>query len=71
LDPSVARRIISRLNWFSENFEQIRITQLTGDFTGLYKFRVGDYRIIYSIDHTTKTIKILDVVHRKDAYKKR
>ena len=41
---------------------------LTGKFAGLRKFRVGDYRIIYSIINKN-TVLILRVAHRKEAYK--
>lgn len=41
--------------------------QLTGKFSGLRKFRVGNYRIIYSI--LDNTILILRISHRKDVYK--
>ncbi|KAF0134119.1 MAG: RelE/StbE family addiction module toxin [Candidatus Saganbacteria bacterium] len=34
-----------------------------------YRIRVGDYRIIYSIDDAKKIIKILDIGHRKDIYR--
>jgi mRNA interferase RelE/StbE len=40
---------------------------LTGKFAGLRKFRVGDYRIIFSI--LDDTILILRVSHRKEAYR--
>ena len=40
---------------------------LTGQFSGLRKFRVGDYRVIYTI--LEKTVLILRVRHQKDAYR--
>jgi addiction module RelE/StbE family toxin len=40
---------------------------LTGQFSGLRKFRIGDYRVIYTI--LEKTVLILRVRHRKDAYR--
>jgi len=38
-------------------------------FAGLRKFRVGDYRVIYSI-FNDNTVLILRVAHRKKVYKK-
>ena len=35
----------------------------------LYRIRVGIYRIIYSIEDGQLVVYILDVEHRKDAYK--
>ena len=40
---------------------------LTGKFAGLRKFRVADYRIIFSI--LGDTVLILRVSHRKEAYR--
>ena len=40
---------------------------LTGQFSGLRKFRVGDYRVVYTI--LEKTVLILRVRHRKDVYR--
>jgi len=42
--------------------------ELTGTFTGLYSYRVGNYRIIYTILHKKETILILRVGHRKEIY---
>ena len=40
---------------------------LTGKFAGLRKFRIGDYRVIYSI--IEETALILRISHRRDAYR--
>jgi len=40
---------------------------LSGKFSGLRKFRVGDYRIIYTI--LDDTVLILRVSHRKESYR--
>ncbi len=40
---------------------------LTGKFSGLRKFRVGDYRVIYSI--IGDTALILRISHRREAYR--
>ena len=41
---------------------------LFGKFSGLRKFRVGDYRVIYSI--IGDTALILRISHRREAYRK-
>jgi mRNA interferase RelE/StbE len=35
----------------------------------LYRVRVGDYRIVYTIDDHDKIIKITRIRHRQDVYK--
>lgn len=42
---------------------------LTGKFSGLRKFRVGDYRVIYSI--ISDTALILRINHRREAYRQK
>ena len=45
-----------------------KFPELQGAFAGLRKYRVGDYRIIYSIMHNT--VLIVRIRHRKEVYKK-
>lgn len=37
-------------------------------FKGHRRMRVGNYRIIYRIENSTKTIIIIAIKHRKDIY---
>ena len=36
----------------------------------LFRVRVGDYRIIYEVDHDAKQVIIHHVRHRRDVYKR-
>lgn len=36
----------------------------------LYRYRLGDYRVVYYIDHPARRIIFLVVAHRKDVYRK-
>jgi len=44
--------------------------KLVGDLSKYYRLRVGDYRVIYSIDEDIVTVEVVKVSHRKDAYNK-
>lgn len=44
------------------------IKKLKGEFVGLYRYRLGDYRLIYSIDEPRRLVFLLHIVHRKNAY---
>ena len=46
LDKPIARRIVQRIRWLSENVETIKPEALKGDLAGLFKLREGDYRIL-------------------------
>jgi len=41
---------------------------LKGQFAGLRKYRVGDYRVIYAI--LENDVLILRIAHRREVYKK-
>lgn len=41
---------------------------LKGQFAGLRKYRVGDYRVIYAI--LSDDVLVLRIGHRKEVYKK-
>jgi len=44
------------------------IKKLKGEFDGLYRFRIGDYRLFYKIDEEKVIIFILSLKLRKDSY---
>jgi mRNA interferase RelE/StbE len=69
LDKPTAKRIINRIEWFSENIENISPTSLKSRLSGFYKLRIGDWRVIYEISKKAKTIYIHKIGHRKDIYK--
>lgn len=37
--------------------------------TDYFRIRIGDYRIIYSIDDELRLVKVLSIAHRKDVYR--
>ena len=52
--------------WTSDNPQDpAKVIPLTGDFAGLFRFRVGSYRVIYA--KAGGGILILRISHRKDA----
>ena len=42
---------------------------LHGDKGGLWRYRVGDYRLICRIQDERVTVLVVDVGHRKDVYR--
>ncbi|MFL6194696.1 MAG: type II toxin-antitoxin system RelE family toxin [Thermoanaerobaculia bacterium] len=71
LDRQVAIRIAKRLQWLAENIEEIRPLPLSGDLSSFYKFRVGDYRVIYEILSAEQTLVIHAIGHRREIYRPR
>jgi mRNA interferase RelE/StbE len=71
LDKPVGRRIVERIRWLAANLEDIKPEAFTGNLAGLYKLRVGDYRVIYEVVRGEQTIMIHAIGHRREIYRKR
>jgi len=67
LDRQVARRILKRLTWLSKNLGSVIPEPLAGELRGAFKLRIGDWRVVYTVEG--KTIVIQFVGHRRDIYK--
>jgi mRNA interferase RelE/StbE len=71
LDKPVGRRVIARLRWLAAHLDEVKPEGLTGDLAGLYKLRIGDYRVIYEILAPERTIVIHAIGHRRQIYRRR
>ena len=67
LDKTVQKRIIKKLESIRDD-PFFYATRLIG--FELYKVRVGDYRVILSIEKNTLVILVLKVGHQSKIYKK-
>ncbi|MDR1227401.1 MAG: type II toxin-antitoxin system RelE/ParE family toxin [Prevotellaceae bacterium] len=52
----------------SENPRPSGCTKLSG-FKGLYRIRVGVYRIIYTIEDDILTVEVIKIDHRSSVYR--
>lgn len=66
LPSKVQTRLKTKLLFYAKNPLRYA-TKLTDPRIGQYRFRVGDYRIIFDI--AENTIVVLAVGHRKDVYR--
>jgi mRNA interferase RelE/StbE len=64
---SVARRILEKVEQLSSNPRPSGCKKLRGH-SSLWRIRVGEYRIIYSINDKDLVIDISVVRHRSEAY---
>ena len=65
LTKDVQKRIISALGRIRIRPE-FYITKIVGE--SVYKFRVGDYRILMDVQHEKLLILVVKVGHRKNVY---
>lgn len=68
LDKSIAKRILNQIETKLAADPVHLGKELTGEFKGYYRFRVGDYRVVYKISQTEVLILVLRISHRKDIY---
>lgn len=71
LDKTVARRIVAFLRERLATSDDPRLLgkSLTGPLGGLWRYRVGDYRVICDIKDGAVCILVLRVSHRRHAYR--
>lgn len=69
IDKKDAARIVERVKTYLVQNPAGLGTPLKGIFKGLFKYRYGNYRVIYAMDMAEKKIIVLHVKHRKEAYR--
>ena len=69
LDKSTRERVTKKVHWLAEYIENIKPEMLGGNYRGVYKLRIGNWRVIYGISHTQKTITVYTIGHRSEIYK--
>lgn len=63
-------RLLDKLEWIGENAELVQHQALQGEeWKGCCKYRIGDYRIVYRIEHSTTKLFVLKVDHKREVYK--
>ena len=67
LSPTAAARLLQKLERTLVSEGQTG-ESLSGEFAGLYRLRVGDYRVIYV--RTDEGYLVLRIGHRREVYRK-
>lgn len=69
-DKAAAARIIDYMDKVvAVDNPRIRGKALVGNLAGLWRYRVGDYRVICDIDGGRLVVSVIDVAHRREVYK--
>lgn len=68
LSKSVQKRILNKLDFYIQASEPLKFAKkLTDSKLGEYRFRIGDYRVIFDLENNK--IIILIIGHRGSIYK--
>lgn len=71
IDKSIARMLLAWIEKHLEGADNPRIhgKGLSHDKKGIWRYRVGNYRILANIKDDILVILLIDFGHRKDIYK--
>ena len=71
LDATVARRVSKKISHLAAHPELMGqpLRNMPADLAGLHKHRVGNFRVLYWIDHTERLLKLYAVQHRSTVYR--
>jgi mRNA interferase RelE/StbE len=67
LAPAILRRVDARLRSLADQPRPPGVRHLQG--SPFWRLRVGDYRVIYTIDDAQQVVTIARVRHRGDVYR--
>lgn len=69
LDKKTAKRIMDKIDWFAAQADPLEFSKPLNDRRKLYRFRIGDYRAIFTLRGQTILLLVLAVKNRKEAYR--
>jgi len=68
LEGPLFSEIVARIKGLAGNPRPTGSKKIAGSQND-WRIRIGSYRVLYEIDNKTKTIKIMRVKHRREAYR--
>lgn len=72
IDKALSRRIVDELRRIALLDDPYSCGKaLTGNLAGLWRYRVGDYRIVCDIRSGELVVIVVDVGHRSDIYRRK
>ena len=68
-DKALAKKIAKCLQQLEQDpRSHPNIKVLKGEYSSLYRYRIGDYRIIYSVEDEIVQVFVVAIAHRSKAY---
>jgi mRNA interferase RelE/StbE len=69
IDRKLIPNILTKIEALADSPFSRQSLRLSGAET-TYRLRIGDYRVIYNVDTSTKTIIVHYIRHRREVYRK-
>jgi mRNA interferase RelE/StbE len=68
-DKALAKKIARCLQQLEQNpRSHPNIKALKGDLSSYYRYRMGDYRLIYSVEDQLVQVFVVAIAHRSEVY---
>ena len=68
-DKALAKKIVRCLQQLEQTpLSHPNIKALKGNYAGYYRYRIGDYRVIYLVDNEVVQVFVITIAHRSQAY---
>ncbi|MBN1485747.1 MAG: type II toxin-antitoxin system RelE/ParE family toxin [Chloroflexia bacterium] len=69
-DVSLVKKLNRCFERLRENpYQHSNIKRLKGSLAGCYRYRLGDWRVVYRVEEDGRIVVILLISHRRDAYR--
>jgi mRNA interferase RelE/StbE len=68
LDKTKAKNIVNKVEHYLSQDPENLGKPLSSKFSGLYRYRLGDYRVIYELYKKEVKIMVVKVGHRREIY---
>ncbi len=68
LNKPVQRRLVARIEALAGNPRPAGVTKLQGE-ANAWRIRVGDYRVLYTIEDGRRVVLVVRIGHRREVYK--
>ena len=69
LPPATKQRVAAAIDLLAENPRHFGVIKMTGSSDG-YRLRVGDYRVVFTLDDAAALVSIVRIASRQGAYRK-
>lgn len=69
LSPLVRSRVAEAIQSLADQPRPPGVKKLSGKLTGVWRIRIGDYRLLYDIDDKAGKVVLLNLDHRRQIYR--
>lgn len=68
-EPSLARKLAKCLTRLEADPRGgNNVNRLSGPLAGMFRYRVGDHRVVYEVDDGVRKVSVITIAHRRDVY---